>query len=250
MGATPGSKVRKWSAPDASKIVGTIVSHSGAAMKARFLFGTLIALGALNSALGAERQVVIDLNAQRALILEQGTVELCAPIASGKDGRKTPTGHFRIISKDIDHHSGSFGSIVDATGRILNSNATPGTRVPRDGHYEPAPMPYFMEFAPMVGMHAGYLPGYPASHGCVRMPHDLAEKFYSLLAVGTPVTVIGHSSQASRVRAALPANGIPGERVVVVSQRAMRRAAWTNSLYRTPAAQNPPIIFGARTVSR
>ncbi len=111
-------------------------------------------------------------------------------------------------------------------------------------------MPYFMEFAPMIGMHAGYLPGYPASHGCIRIPRDLAEKFFSMLAVDTPVTVIGNSSQASRVRAALPVEGIPGERVVVVSRRAMRRAVWTNSVYRTSEAQNPPIIFGARTASR
>jgi lipoprotein-anchoring transpeptidase ErfK/SrfK len=43
----------------------------------------------------------------------------------------------------------------------------------------PAPMPYFMEFRKYVGMHAGHLPGYPASHGCVRMPRDLAAEFFA-----------------------------------------------------------------------
>jgi hypothetical protein len=57
----------------------------------------------------------------------------------------------------------------------------------------PAPMPYFMEFRKYVGMHAGYLPGYAASHGCVRMPRDLAAEsfvrvpggFYKLFSQGS-----------------------------------------------------------------
>jgi lipoprotein-anchoring transpeptidase ErfK/SrfK len=51
-------------------------------------------------------------------------------------------------------------------------------------------MPYFMEFSPAVGMHAGYLPGYPASHGCVRMPRDLAALFFERVQIGTEVTVV------------------------------------------------------------
>jgi hypothetical protein len=199
------------------------------AMKARFLFGALLTLCALNSALGGDQRVLIDLTAQRAFILEHERVKLCAPIASGKDGWRTPTGHFHIISKDLDHRSGSFGLIVDNFGRIMDASATPATRLPAGGHYEPAPMPYFMEFAPMVGLHAGHLPGYPASHGCVRMPVDLAEKFFSLVSVGTPVTVVGSSSQASRVRFALPVNGVPGEPVTVVPRRILHRSetAWS-----------------------
>jgi L,D-transpeptidase catalytic domain len=89
-----------------------------------------------------------------------------------------PTGNFIIFGKDIDHHSRSFRSVVDASGRVINSNATPGSHVPRGGHFRPAPMPYYMEFSPAVGMHGGYLPGYPASHGCVRMPRGLAARFF------------------------------------------------------------------------
>jgi lipoprotein-anchoring transpeptidase ErfK/SrfK len=50
-------------------------------------------------------------------------------------------------------------------------------------------MPYFMRFNNGIGMHAGYLPGYPASHGCVRMPQDLAEAFFRHAPVGTTVEV-------------------------------------------------------------
>jgi lipoprotein-anchoring transpeptidase ErfK/SrfK len=65
-------------------------------------------------------------------------------------------------------------------------------------------MPYFMEFSPAIGVHAGYLPGYPASHGCVRMPRDLAALFFQRVQIGTPVTVVGSTDKLARVRKALP----------------------------------------------
>ena len=65
-------------------------------------------------------------------------------------------------------------------------------------------MPYFMEFSPALGMHAGYLPGYPASHGCVRMPRDFAALFFERVRTGTPVTVVGSTYNLARVRKAIP----------------------------------------------
>jgi L,D-transpeptidase catalytic domain len=53
-------------------------------------------------------------------------------------------------------------------------------------------------------MHGGYLPGYPASHGCVRMPKDLAAKFFERVQIGTPVVVIGSTHNLARVRKAMP----------------------------------------------
>jgi lipoprotein-anchoring transpeptidase ErfK/SrfK len=50
-------------------------------------------------------------------------------------------------------------------------------------------MPYFMRIVGGIGMHAGYLPGYPASHGCIRMPEFMAENFFRSVSVGTPVTI-------------------------------------------------------------
>src|SRR5207237_50149 len=55
--------------------------------------------------------------------------------------------------------------------------------------YKSGPMPYFMRIVDCVGMHAGYLPGYPASHGCIRMPQFMAENFFKSLSTGTPVTI-------------------------------------------------------------
>jgi lipoprotein-anchoring transpeptidase ErfK/SrfK len=153
---------------------------------------------------GPGTRVVINLSEQRAYLLEDGKVSLIAPIASGRPGWSTPTGHFSVMSKDIDHLSQSFGSVLDASGNISTSSATPGTYVPPGFHYRPAPMPYYMEFTPEIGMHAGYLPGYPASHGCVRMPRDLAERFFERVSIRTPVTVSGSTRELTSVRKAIP----------------------------------------------
>jgi L,D-transpeptidase catalytic domain len=147
--------------------------------------------------------VIINLSDQRACLLQQGRITLVSPIASGKSGWSRPTGNFRIFNKDVDHRSRSFALVVDAYGRVVNSNATPGSYIPRGCHYEPASMPYFMEFSPAVGMNAGYLPGYPASHGCVRMPRDLAVLFFERVPIGTPVRVVGSTDNLTHIRRAL-----------------------------------------------
>ena len=164
----------------------------------------LLAL-ALTTKLNAQQtSVIINLTEQAAYLVEDGRAVLISPIASGKEGRGTPSGTFRIISKDLNHQSGSFGLVMDPYGRIVDANATPASHVPPGCHYQPAPMPYFMEFSKYVGMHAGFLPGYPASHGCVRMPKDLAAEFFARVQVGTPVRVIGSSRNVTRIRKAIP----------------------------------------------
>ena len=164
----------------------------------------LLAVLLCNCSLAAETRVVINLSDQTAYLVKEGRIILISPIASGKSGWSTPTGNFRIFDKDIEHRSQNFGLVVDACGGVVNSNATPSSHVPRGCHYEPAPMPYFMEFSPVVGMHAGYLPGYPASHGCVRMPRDEAVLFFQQVQIGTRVTVVGSTNNLSRVRRAIP----------------------------------------------
>ena len=154
--------------------------------------------------MASQTRIIINLSDQSACLIQQGRVILVSPIASGKSGWSTPTGNFTIFNKDIDHRSQSFGLVVDAYGRVVNANATPSTYVPRGDHYQPAPMPYFMEFSRAVGMHAGYLPGYPASHGCIRMPKELAALFFEHVQIGTPVTVVGSTFNLTRVRRALP----------------------------------------------
>jgi lipoprotein-anchoring transpeptidase ErfK/SrfK len=164
----------------------------------------LIAIALCAKLSAKQTAVTIDLTEQMAYLLEDGRVTCVSPIASGKEGCGTPVGSFRVIGKDLNHQSGSFGLISNADGGIVNPNATPGSYVPPGCHYVPAPMPYFMEFRKYVGMHAGDLPGYPASHGCVRMPRDLAARFFARVQIGTSVKVIGNARNVKRVRRAIP----------------------------------------------
>jgi len=165
---------------------------------------TLFAIALCGKLSAQQTAVVINLTEQMAYLLKNGRVTVVAPIASGKEGWETQVGNFAVISKDLNHQSGTFGLITDAYGRIVNPNAVPGSYVPPGCHYLAAPMPYFIEFRKYVGIHAGYLPGYPASHGCVRMPKDLAANFFAGVQIGTPVKVIGSARNVTHVRRAIP----------------------------------------------
>jgi len=162
----------------------------------KFLGAGGILLLSLASAVAAEGnpfRVEIDLQDQVALLLRGRGVVLESPISSGRYGHLTQAGSFKVIEKEINHHSSIYGKIVDANGRTIVADADIDMKVPRGGKFVPAPMRYFMRFHEGDGMHAGYLPGYPASHGCVRMPEQLAIAFYHAVDVGTPVTVFGRT---------------------------------------------------------
>ena len=139
----------------------------------------------------AQYAVEIDLQEQTAYLLRGNRVVLASPISSGRSGHLTETGSFKIIEKERNHYSSMYGKIIDRYGRTVVSDADADMKVPGGGKFVPAPMRYFMRFDGATGMHAGYLPGYPASHGCVRMPEQYAIQFFNAVDVGTPVRVAG-----------------------------------------------------------
>ena len=141
----------------------------------------------------AETSVEIDLQQQRAYLLDNGRPVLASPISSGRYGHLTRTGSFKVLEKERTHYSSMYGKIVDAYGNTIVADADADMPVSRGGKFIPAPMHYFMRFDGADGMHAGYLPGYAASHGCVRMPQQLAIAFFNSVSVGTPVTVFGRT---------------------------------------------------------
>lgn len=137
--------------------------------------------------------VEIDLTEQRAYLLKDGRKFATSPISSGRYGHLTPAGDFSVIEKDLNHKSSLYGKIVDHSGRTVIAGADSGMSVPHGCRFVAAPMKYFMRFEGAEGMHAGVLPGYPASHGCVRMPMEKAILFYKHVTLGTPVHVFGHA---------------------------------------------------------
>jgi lipoprotein-anchoring transpeptidase ErfK/SrfK len=75
-------------------------------------------------------------------------------------------------------------------GRIVKANVdSRRDSRPPHSHFVGTLMPYFLEFSPGYGLHQGYLPGVPASHGCIRMPYWKARQFYNAARIGTLVVV-------------------------------------------------------------
>lgn len=136
-------------------------------------------------------RIEIRIGEQKVYVYQGDDVAGVSPVTTGKPGYDTPKGHYQIMVKDIDHKSNLYGVFLDGNGHIVNDNASAGQTPPHGSVYDAADMPYYMRLRDDgVGLHAGYLPGYPASHGCIRLPHAFAELLFSNVSVGTPVDVV------------------------------------------------------------
>ena len=134
--------------------------------------------------------VIVSLSRQRAYLMVGDQIGIDSPISSGKAGHETPTGSFTIQEKDPDHRSSIYGAFCDKNRRIVRAGVSLLIdSAPSGTHFIGAPMLWFCRFDEGVGMHVGILPGYPASHGCVRLPADIAPLIYNKVKVGTPVDV-------------------------------------------------------------
>lgn len=134
--------------------------------------------------------IKIKLSEQRAYFFKGGELVGVSQLSTGREGLTTPGGTFSISQKDKEHVSSKYGDYVDAAENVVVPNVdVTKDPIPPGTHFKGAPMPYFMRIVGGVGMHAGYLPGYPASHGCIRMPEFMAENFFDAVSTGTPVTI-------------------------------------------------------------
>jgi len=119
--------------------------------------------------LQAGKKIVVDLSKQEAYAYEDGELQFSGWVSTGKPGHRTPTGRFRVLEKDIDHVSSKYPE-------------------PNGG----AEMHYMLRLTDSgIAMHLGYVPNYPASHGCIRMENGFAQKMYRWAHVGTPVLIKG-----------------------------------------------------------
>ena len=160
----------------------------------------------------AQYSVQIDIGEQKAYLLYDDRAIMESPISSGRYGHLTPNGTFTITDKDLNHTSSIYGRIEDEYGRTVVSDADVDMPVGYGTRFVNAPMRYYMQFAPGIGMHAGYLPGYPASHGCVRMPEEQSDRVFPSRLVGTPVTVFG-TTPRNRVYQVSNPDGNLGRRI-------------------------------------
>jgi len=135
--------------------------------------------------------ITINLTAQEAFFYKGVERVGWSPVSTGKEGYETPVGKFKISQKEIMRRSNLYGYEIDAAGEYVSDTIiTPKTQLPAGHRYRGADMPHFMRVAGPVAMHGGYLPGYPNSHGCIRLPLEMAEIFYNHAPSGTPVTIV------------------------------------------------------------
>jgi L,D-transpeptidase-like protein len=135
-------------------------------------------------------KIVIQLDEQKAYFYKGRHLIGQTVISSGKPGFSTPPGHYTVTEKDKNHVSSEFGDYVDSSGNVVKSNIdVRKDERPPGAHFDGARMPYFMRLRGGYGMHAGYVPPYRASHGCIRLPERMARHFFNAAHEGTPVIV-------------------------------------------------------------
>src|SRR5438270_1347426 len=130
---------------------------------------------------GEPIMAIVSLRSQRITVYDPDGWILRAPVSSGTKGRETPAGVFGVVQKDKDHHSNL---------------------------YDDAWMPNMLRITwSGIALHGGPLPGYAASHGCVRMPYGFAEKLFDKVRIGTRVII--SPSDAEPVEISHPALFVP-----------------------------------------
>lgn len=135
--------------------------------------------------------IKINLGQQKAYFYKGSELVGVSRISTGQEGYSTRPGRFKVTEKNRDHRSNLYGVFKEkGTDRVVNDDVdTRKDKVPPGAYYVGAPMWNFLRFDGGIGMHTGYLPGYNASHGCVRMPDKMARHFFDNAKIGTPVIV-------------------------------------------------------------
>ena len=145
----------------------------------------------LNEATPDNTRIVVSIPKQRAYFMIGDQIVADGPISSGRRGHESPRGHMRVLEKDPNHHSSLYGDFVDGSGRVVRGGVSARIdSAPSGTHFAGASMKWFLRLTEDgVGMHIGILPGYPASHGCIRQSVDGAKLFYDHAKIGTLVDV-------------------------------------------------------------
>lgn len=140
--------------------------------------------------------IVVSLGTQRAYVYRNGVLIGISTVSTGAPGHETPVGVFTILQKKVDH---------------------------RSNLYNDAPMPFMQRLTwDGIAMHAGNLPGYPASHGCIRLPLAFAKHLYDVTALGLTVII----TRSTRVPRFAPVAGILKNAAPAATARDSSAATW------------------------
>ncbi len=135
-------------------------------------------------------EIVIDKGKQMGYFFRGNKLMAYFPVSTGKYSVSTPEGDFTITFKNAEHKS-CYGKLISLeTGKVTNKDFDIRKQtVPEGEKFIPAEMPFFMRIKDTVGIHQGYLPGYPASHGCIRVPSNVAPQLFNATPMGTRVII-------------------------------------------------------------
>lgn len=135
--------------------------------------------------------ISISLGRQRAFLSVGQEVAIDTPVSTGKPRAMTPKGEYTVKEKKAKHSSARFGEFVDAEGCVVCSPVSALTDVaPAGATFRAVPVDYYLLLdGNGLAIHAGPLPGYPASDLCIRLPADIAPLFFQRVKVGTPVVI-------------------------------------------------------------
>jgi hypothetical protein len=113
--------------------------------------------------------VVVNIATQRLVAYRNGVPIAVSTVSTGRAGHRTPQGVFTILQKNVKHRSSTYNN---------------------------APMPYMQRLTWRgIALHGGNLPGYPASHGCVRLPHEFAKLLFDQTSLGMTVVIVNQPGQ-------------------------------------------------------
>ena len=144
--------------------------------------------------------IVVSIPDQKAYVYRGTMLIGASTVSTGKDGKETPVGVFPILQKSEKHKSNL---------------------------YDSAPMPFMQRLTwDGVAIHAGMNPGFPASHGCIRVPTDFAKKLFAITSRGTPVLVTDASAAEGWT---LPTNA---DAAAMQSETATANEAWLQTASR------------------
>ena len=128
-----------------------------------------------------EVEIVVSIPLQRAYVYRGGTLIGVTTVSTGKPGHRTPTGKFDILQKRAKHFSNLYNN---------------------------APMPYMQRLTwGGIALHAGQIPGRPASHGCVRLPLAFARNLFGVTSMGGSVHIVDQSPAPQEALAMVRGNG-------------------------------------------
>jgi lipoprotein-anchoring transpeptidase ErfK/SrfK len=126
---------------------------------------------------GGPMMVLVNIKDQMAYVYRNGLRIGRTSVSTGKKGHETPTGVFTILQKNADHHSNLYNN---------------------------APMPFMQRLTwDGVALHAGNIPGYPASHGCVRLPYEFSKLLFDATTMGVTVVIANDTATPSMLAGSL-----------------------------------------------